>query len=85
MAKEMSERYKISLRRVAKLLRISRSSLYYRGKGENQENLKLMELIDQKYTEDPTYGVRRMREYLQQVVGKRISLKRVRRLMRKMG
>ncbi len=44
-----------------------------------------MELIDQKYTEDPTYGVRRMREYIQEVLGKRISLKRERRLMRKMG
>ena len=44
-----------------------------------------MELIDIKFTQDPTYGVRRMREYFQKVIGKRISLKMVRRLMRKMN
>ncbi len=85
MAKYMSTKYRMSLRKVTKLLQISRSSLYYKPKGEDKENLKLMELIDQKYTEDPTYGVRRMREHLQEVLDKRISLKRVRKLMRKMG
>ena len=84
MVKKLAPKHKISLRKAAKLLQISRTSLYYRAKGESKENLKLMELIDQKYTEDPTYGVRRMREYLQEAIGKKISLKRVRRLMRKM-
>ena len=81
----MSERHGISLRKAARLLQISRSSLYYRPKEEKEENIRIMDLIDQKYTEDPTYGVRRMREYLCRVTGERISLKRVRRLMRKMG
>ncbi len=85
MVKEVSSRHGISIRKAAKLLGISRSSLYYSLKGEKEENLKLMELIDQKYMEDPTYGVRRMKWYLHRVMGKKISIKRVRRLMRKMG
>ncbi len=51
MAKDMSAKYRMSFRRVAKLLQIFRSSLYYKPKGESKENLKLMELIDQKYPE----------------------------------
>ena len=83
--RKLSSEHSISLRRAAKLLNISRSSLYYKPKGEKEENIKLMKLIDIKYTQDPTYGVRRMKEYLQKVTGKRISLKRVGRLMRKMN
>jgi len=73
------------VRKAAKLLSVARSSLYYKSKGEKEDNLKLMELIDKKYTEDPTFGIRRMRAHLQRITKKRISIKRVRRLMRKMG
>ncbi len=44
-----------------------------------------MELIDHKITQDPTHESRGMREYLQRELGKKISLKRVRRFMRKMN
>ena len=44
-----------------------------------------MELIDQKYMETPTYSVRRMKWYLQRVIGKKISIKRIRKFMRKIG
>ena len=67
MVREISERYSISLKKAARPQLITRSVLYYKPKGENKENLKLMELIDYKYTEDPTYGSRRMREYLQKL------------------
>ena len=81
----MSAKHNISLRKATRLLSISRSSLYYKAKGEKEENIKLMELIDRKYTEDPTFGVRRMRNHLRRLTEKRISIKRTRRLMRKMG
>ena len=57
MAKEVSSKHGISIKKAAKLLGISRSSLYYSPKEEK-------ELIGQKYMEDPTYGVRRMKRYL---------------------
>ena len=85
MARKMSAEHNISLKKVTGLLSVSRSSLYYKAKGEKEENIKLMELIDRKYTKDPTFGVRRTRNHLQRVTKKRISIKRARRLMRKMG
>jgi len=44
-----------------------------------------MELIDKKYQHDPTYGARRMQKYLLKRHGYRVNLKRIRRLMKKMG
>ena len=42
----------ISIRRAAKLLSVSRSTLYYKPEEEKEENIKLMELIDEKYTQE---------------------------------
>jgi len=44
-----------------------------------------MELIDEKYQHDPTYGARRMQKYLLKRHGYKVNLKRIRRLMKKMG
>ncbi len=43
-----------------------------------------MRLLDEQYTEDPTYGVERMTAYLRRM-GYRVNQKRVRRLLRIMG
>jgi putative transposase len=43
-----------------------------------------MKLLDEQYTEDPTYGVERMTAYLQRL-GYQVNPKRVRRLLRMMG
>ncbi len=78
---------RISVSRQAELLSLPRSS-YYRwirgGKGERDENLDLMRLIDEEYTRRPFYGSRKMRDYLRRQ-GYRVNRKRVRRLMRLMG
>ncbi len=78
---------RISVSRQAELLNLPRSS-YYRwikgGKGETDENLDLMRLIDEEYTRRPFYGSRKMRDYLRRQ-GYRVNRKRVRRLMRLMG
>ena len=66
------------------LLRVSRSSLYYRPKAVSEEDLSLMGEIDRQYLETPFYGSRRMKAWL----GRRgipVSRKRVQRLMRIMG
>jgi putative transposase len=75
---------KISIVRQCELLGLSRSSLYYEGKGETTYNEHLMKLIDAQYTETPSYGIDKMTACLARQ-GHLVNHKRVRRLMRKMG
>ncbi len=74
----------LSVVRQCVLLRISRSSLYYRPVGVSQEDMELMKLIDKEYLERPFYGSRRMGVWLGKQ-GYWVNRKRVRRLMRIMG
>ena len=55
----------LSTVRQCALLDISRSSLYYRPKGNSSEDLAVMKAIDQQYLATPFYGSRRMRVWLQ--------------------
>ncbi|MCH8808804.1 MAG: transposase [Proteobacteria bacterium] len=66
------------------MVSISRSSFYYRGKGESPLNLNLMRLIDAQFLETPWYGSRQMARHLRRL-GYTVGRKRVRRLMRLMG
>ena len=75
----------LSIRRQCELLGLNRSSYYYQAASESALNLKLMNLIDEQYTESPSYGWRRMSVYLRRVKGYEVNGKRVRRLMRLMG
>ncbi len=78
----------ISVRRQCQLLGLHRSNLYYEpvlGEGEeSSENLALMRLLDEQYTETPFYGIRRMTAWLH-TQGCCVNHKRVGRLLRKMG
>jgi putative transposase len=74
----------LSTVRQCALLRISRSSLYYRPRGVPPEDLAIMELMDQQYLFTPFYGSRRMTIWLNRQ-GQQVSRKRVQRLMRTMG
>jgi putative transposase len=74
----------ISVRRQCELLGVHRSSLYYQSRGESEENLRLMRLIDEQYTRAPFYGSRRMTEWLR-TKGFEVNRKRVSRLMTLMG
>ena len=74
----------ISVRRQCELLGVNRSGLYYESRGESEENLRLMRLLDEQYTRAPFYGSRKMVEWLatqDQVVNR----KRVSRLMELLG
>ena len=74
----------MSVKRQCELLGLARSSWYYKPVAEDPEDLRLMRLIDEQYTRTPFYGVRRMAIELRDI-GEQVNLKRVRRLMRKMG
>ena len=75
---------KLSLSRQYRLLRVSRSSVYHRPKGESAENLALMRRIDKLFLEYPFYGSRQMLRHLWRE-GVFVGRHRVRRLMRLMG
>ena len=74
----------LSLSRQCRLLRVSRSSVYHRPKGESAENLALMRRIDKLFLEHPFYGSRQMVRHLWRE-GVCVGRHRVRRLMRLMG
>ena len=74
----------LSISKQCQLLDISRSGYYYKSNGENDINLKLMNRIDEIYTEHPTWGSRKIRDYLRNE-GYKMNRKRLQRLMRKMG
>ena len=78
------EHPKLPIVRQCALLRVSRSSLYYRPKAVSEEDLSLMGEIDRQYLETPFYGSRRMKAWLERR-GIQVSRKRVQRLMRIMG
>jgi len=75
----------LSLSRAAKLLRIPRSRVYYKPRGETEENIRLMSRIEELYSKDPTLGYGRMKAALKKEEGIKVNHKRVRRLMRLMG
>ena len=54
----------LSLSRQCVLLGVSRSSLYYRPKGERAENLALMRRMDELHMDYPFYGSRQMMRHL---------------------
>ena len=74
----------ISLSRQCKILRISRSSLYYTPVGFSPETLELMRQIDKVFTQSPFFGSRQIAAYLPRV-GHHAGRHRIRRLMKIMG
>lgn len=74
----------LSVGKQCTLLSISRSSFYYKPKGETGMNLTLMRLIDRQFLETPFFGVRQMTWHLKNE-GHPVNEKRIRRLMRLMG
>lgn len=68
----------------AKLLGISRASVYYHPAPVNPYDLQLMHRIDELFTDMPYYGVMRITSQLRRERHK-VNEKRIRRLMRNMG
>ena len=74
----------LSIGKQCALLSISRSSFYYRPKGETALNFALMRRIDEQFLETPYYGVRQMTWHLRNDWHP-INERRIRRLIRLMG
>lgn len=74
----------VSIKKQCELLGLNRSSLYYQEKSETEENVKMMGLIDEIYTEFPYYGSPRITEELKRR-GCLVNHKRIERLMLVMG
>lgn len=67
-----------------RLLRVARSTLYWRPAPVSADDLALMRRLDKQYLSTPFYGARRMVAVLRRE-GWAVNRKRVRRLMRLMG
>jgi putative transposase len=74
----------VSIRKQCELLSVHKSSLYYAPKGESQENLKIMRIMDEHYLSHPSEGVINVQDLLF-AMGFLVNHKRVRRLLRLMG
>ena len=74
----------VSVARQCELLGLNRSTLYYRERPPGGEDLEMMRLLDEQYTETPFYGYRRMTLHLRSV-GYTVNHKRVLRLMKVLG
>jgi putative transposase len=75
---------KLTLTRQCELAGINKSSLYYERRKEPQANIELMNRMDRQHTQHPYYGSRRIQQVLQRD-GEVYNIKRIRRLMYKMG
>jgi len=75
----------LSSTRQCGLLSISRGLLYYRPSGLTEMDLKLLEKLDELFTENPTRGTRRLSKALKKRFGLLAGRDKVRRLMHIMG
>jgi putative transposase len=75
---------KLSISRQCRLLKLNRSTFYYKKRPIKSMDLKLMKLIDEQYLKIPSWGSRSMRNHLRRL-GYKVNRKRVQRLMRIMG
>jgi len=82
--KLVDNQHKLSVRKQCELLSIHRSGLYYAPKGESQENLEIMRIMDEHYLHHPSEGVINVQDLLF-ALGFVVNHKRVRRLLRLMG
>ena len=74
----------ITLTRQCELVGINKSTLYYERRPMNQEDIEWMNRIDKLFTQRPYYGARRIQKSLS-TPQERVNIKRIRRLMRRMG
>src|SRR5271154_7610419 len=76
--------YKLSIRRQAELLEISRSTVYYRPRPVSAADLLLMRRIDELHMNYPFAGSRMLRDMLSQQ-GLEVGRRHRRTLMRRVG
>lgn len=75
---------KLSLSRQCRLMGLPRSSYYYRPKPPSGKDKRLMDRIDEIFTDSPDFGSRKIRDVLRRE-GNKTCRKKVQRLMALMG
>lgn len=55
----------LSIARQCNLLSVNKSTYYYKQRGLTEQELGIMKIIDEIYTEHPYFGARRMSKYLE--------------------
>ena len=75
---------KLSIQKQSKLLKVSRSSVYYKPRPLSADELKLMRAIDELHLEHPFAGSRMLRDFLLRD-GVRVGRRHMRTAMRRMG
>jgi len=71
---------KLSVSKQCRILKINRSTVYYKKRPIKPLDLEQMKLIDEQYLKTPSWGSRSMRNHLRRL-GYKINRKRVQRLM----
>ena len=66
---------RLSLSKRCKILGVSRSTIYYKPKGESPLNERLMREIDKYFLKHPYYGQERMRDYPNLDLGHNVNIK----------
>lgn len=81
-----SKKEPLSLVKQLKLIDIARSTYYYKTCGESKENIEIMKQIDKISFDHPTWGSRKIRDFLRlHTKWKKVNRKRIQRLMRLMA
>jgi putative transposase len=70
----------LSIIEQCKILGVNRSTWYYDGKDEREENVRLMGMMDELHLENPTWGSRTIRDHFRNN-GIMVNRKRIQRLM----
>ena len=76
---------KLSVREQCKILGVSRSVLNYKPVEESAEDTRIMRILDEIYTMDPSIGSRRLTTLLERDHGIKVNRKRLQRLRREKG
>ena len=70
----------LSIAEQCRLVSVNRSTWYYDGKDEREENVRLMNMMDELHLDHPTWGSRTMRDHFRNM-GIVVNRKRIQRLM----
>lgn len=80
----ISPNQEISISRQCDLLKLNRSSYYYKERPIPESDLELMNKIDHIFTDNPDFGSRQIRNALRRD-GEKVNRKKIQRLMKIMG
>ena len=80
----IDRKHQLSISRQAKLLEISRGSVYYQSRPTKEKDLAIMRQVDELHLEHPFMGARMLRDQLNRM-GFKVGRKHVSTLMKKMG